>query len=434
MLDRNGGYRSANSLLRIRETERVLRVSGQAFGVVFAVTFFLGHSFPRGVLVFAILFVPLLLVAEKQFIYVLIRNLHTRGHGVQNVLIYGAGFTGRRLFSALVRSPKLGLNPVAIVDDDSSLVGRQIFEYGYKRERSVPVVKGPLTGELIREHAASLIVVGIPSLSREGLNAVIAQALTAQARVAFVPQLSNGVDVLTDYVDIDGVLIASLGAASTKLGYETAKRVFDFVCVLGLMLVTAPVWAVIAALIRRDSPGPIFFKQTRVGLQGRMFRMYKFRSMYVNAPQYDFHPTDANDPRITRMGRWLRRTSLDELPQLLNILKGEMSLVGPRPEMPFIVERYNKGHQQRLKVIPGLTGLWQLSADRAFLIHENIHYDLYLHPPPELFYGLGHLVAYGDLCNARKLERHWPVGAVLGSWASLSARASVSCFCNTLLV
>jgi exopolysaccharide biosynthesis polyprenyl glycosylphosphotransferase len=345
--------------------------------VVFAVTFFLGHSFPRGVLVFAILFVPLLLVAEKQFIYVLIRNLHTQGHGVQNVLIYGAGFTGRRLFSALVRSPKLGLNPVAIVDDDNSLAGRQVFEYGYKRERSVPVVKGPLTGELIREHAASLVVVGIPSLSRERLNAVIAQTLTAQARVAFVPQLSNGADVLTDYVDIDGVLIASLGAASTKLGYETAKRVFDFVCVLGLMLVTAPVWAVIAALIRRDSPGPIFFKQTRVGLQGRMFRMYKFRSMYVNAPQYDFHPTDADDPRITRVGRWLRRTSLDELPQLLNILKGEMSLVGPRPEMPFIVESYDKGHLQRLKVIPGLTGLWQLSADRAFLIHENIHYDLY---------------------------------------------------------
>jgi lipopolysaccharide/colanic/teichoic acid biosynthesis glycosyltransferase len=114
-----------------------------------------------------------------------------------------------------------------------------------------------------------------------------------------------------------------------------------------------------------------------VGHKGKPFELYKFRSMRVDASKYDLHPTVANDPRVTRVGRWLRQTSLDELPQLINVLKGDMSLVGPRPEMPFIVERYNAHHQQRLQVIPGLTGLWQLSADRSFLIHENIQYDLY---------------------------------------------------------
>jgi lipopolysaccharide/colanic/teichoic acid biosynthesis glycosyltransferase len=99
--------------------------------------------------------------------------------------------------------------------------------------------------------------------------------------------------------------------------------------------------------------------------------------MFVEAPKYGFHPTGSDDPRVTRAGRWLRQTSLDELPQLINILIGDMSLVGPRPEMPFIVERYNEQHRQRLNVTPGLTGLWQLSADRAFQIHENIQYDLY---------------------------------------------------------
>jgi len=94
-------------------------------------------------------------------------------------------------------------------------------------------------------------------------------------------------------------------------------------------------------------------------------------------PQYEFSPQSPNDPRITRVGRFLRRTSLDELPQLLNVLQGSMSLVGPRPEMPFIVESYSDKHRQRLCIKPGLTGLWQLSGDRAFLIHENLEYDLY---------------------------------------------------------
>jgi lipopolysaccharide/colanic/teichoic acid biosynthesis glycosyltransferase len=105
--------------------------------------------------------------------------------------------------------------------------------------------------------------------------------------------------------------------------------------------------------------------------------MYKFRTMRVDAPQYAHSPTSGRDPRITRIGAFLRRTSFDELPQLINVVQGHMSLVGPRPEMPFIVELYTELQRQRLWVKPGITGLWQISADRAHLIHENIQYDLY---------------------------------------------------------
>jgi hypothetical protein len=108
-----------------------------------------------------------------------------------------------------------------------------------------------------------------------------------------------------------------------------------------------------------------------------MFTMYKFRTMYEEAPVYGYSPGQDHDPRITPVGRLLRRTSLDEFPQLFNVLLGQMSLVGPRPEMPFIVEQYTLMQRQRLAVKPGMTGLWQISADRAFLIHENIEYDLY---------------------------------------------------------
>jgi exopolysaccharide biosynthesis polyprenyl glycosylphosphotransferase len=377
MLDHDGAYEQANSLLRIRETERILRVSTQALGMAFTVNFFISYPFSRWVVVLAAVFIPLLLVIERQFVYLVIRLLHSRGYGLQNVLVYGAGFTGRRVFSTLIASPKVGLNPVAIVDDDESLAGQEIYGYGYNRERSVPVIAGPPTGNLIREWGVSLVVVGIPSLSRQRLNEIAAAAFAAGATIAFVPQLSVDTETSTDYVEIDGVLICSLVHPPRKRMYETAKRAFDFVVALALLVLTAPLWALFAALIRLDSKGPVFFRQLRVGRGGRQFGMYKFRSMRADAPEFALHPTAADDPRVTRFGRWLRRTSLDELPQLVNILKGDMSLVGPRPEMPFIVESYNARHWQRLNVTPGLTGLWQLSADRAFLIHENIQYDLY---------------------------------------------------------
>ncbi len=377
MLDQTGAYQEGNSLLRIRETERILRMSVQAFGLVFLVAFFFSYPFSRWVIALGILFVPLLLVVEKQLIFVIIRHLHSHGYGVQNVLIYGAGYTGRQVFSTLVRSPKVGLTPVAIVDDDEQLAGQTMYEYGYKRERSVPIVAGPPTRQIIRDCGASIVVIAIPSLVHELLDYVAAEAFAAQASVAFVPRLSHGSGSMDRYVDIDGVLIASLGPTPAKFGYEAAKRVFDLVAALALMIFTAPLWAVIAMLIRHESAGPVFFHQDRVGQNGKHFRLYKFRSMRVDTPKYDFHPSDGDDPRVTRLGRWLRRTSLDELPQLLNVLKGDMSLVGPRPEMAFIVRQYTDQHRQRLRVKPGITGLWQLSADRAFLIHENIQYDLY---------------------------------------------------------
>jgi exopolysaccharide biosynthesis polyprenyl glycosylphosphotransferase len=377
MLDHTGAYQEGNSLLRIRETERILRMSVQAFGLVFLLALFCNYPLFRWVIALGIIFVPLLLIVEKQLISIIIRHLHSHGYGVQNVLIYGAGYTGRQVFSTLVQSPKLGLTPVAVVDDDEQLAGQTVYEYGYKRERSVPIVAGPPTRQIIRDCGASMVVIAIPSLVHELLDYVAAEAFAAQASVAFVPRLSHGRGGMNSYVDIDGVLIASLDPKASKFGYETAKRALDVVAALSLMILTAPLWAVIAMLIRYESAGPVFFHQNRVGQNGKHFRLYKFRSMRVDSPKYDFHPSGVDDPRVTRVGRWLRRCSLDELPQLINVIRGEMSLVGPRPEMPFIVQEYTDQHRQRLRVKPGITGLWQLSADRAFLIHENIQYDLY---------------------------------------------------------
>jgi lipopolysaccharide/colanic/teichoic acid biosynthesis glycosyltransferase len=151
----------------------------------------------------------------------------------------------------------------------------------------------------------------------------------------------------------------------------------DFLLSLIGLIVLSPILALIAIAIRMDSEGPIIFRQQRVGKVGRLFEIYKFRTMRVDAPKYHYSPTTATDQRITRVGRFLRKTSLDELPQIWNVIRGDMSLVGPRPEMPFIVETYGPRERQRLFVVPGITGLWQLSADRSVLIHENPQYDLY---------------------------------------------------------
>ncbi len=392
MLDRAGAYSRGNSLLRVRETEQVLRVSAQAFLVTLAISFSSGFLFSRWLLILCFTIVPLALFAQKACMYLLVSALHARGLGNERVLIYGAGNTGRRVFSTLRRSPRLGFEPVLFVDDDPGKVGSTIFEMGYERRRCAPVLSGPICQELLHAYEIDSIIVAVPSVGREQFLRVVNEAARAHVRLSFVPSHFLPSDSLLDYQDIDGVLLASFGRNTKRTGYELFKRSIDFCVAVVCLTLGGPVLLLLATVVRLDSPGPAMFKQRRVGKDGTVFEMYKFRSMHVDAAGSDYSPKTPSDPRITRFGRFLRRTSLDELPQLLNVLEGSMSLVGPRPEMPFIVEQYADKERQRLEVKPGLTGLWQLSGDRAFLIHENIEYDLYYIQNRNLFMDLAILL------------------------------------------
>jgi lipopolysaccharide/colanic/teichoic acid biosynthesis glycosyltransferase len=158
------------------------------------------------------------------------------------------------------------------------------------------------------------------------------------------------------------------------------KRLFDIVGSLFLLILLLPLFLLVSIMVKLDSPGPVFFRHDRVGRHGKHFVLWKFRSMRTDVPRYEVSPQSVADGRLTRVGRLVRRLSIDEMPQLINVLKGEMSLVGPRPEMPFIVARYHPIERLRLVARPGITGLWQISPARAFPIHENLQYDLhYLH-------------------------------------------------------
>jgi lipopolysaccharide/colanic/teichoic acid biosynthesis glycosyltransferase len=162
-----------------------------------------------------------------------------------------------------------------------------------------------------------------------------------------------------------------------SIGLPIIKRISDLMVSLILLGLLSPLFVLIAMLVCLESPGPAFFRQRRIGKDGMEFLIWKFRSMHVSTPKYAPSPTSDIDPRLTYIGRIIRRISLDELPQLLNVLTGDMSLVGPRPEMPFIVEHYSLSERRRLAVKPGITGLWQISPARAFPIHENLQYDLH---------------------------------------------------------
>ncbi len=209
------------------------------------------------------------------------------------------------------------------------------------------------------------------------MRLILTEAADAGVTTYFAPGEFLEPGYWLNYSELDGIMLAQLSRGTTRVVYDCGKRLLDLVGSSALMLLFAPLAALIAGLVKFSTPGPVFFRQERVGKEGLLFPMYKFRSMYVDAPKYGYSPTAGEDPRVTPVGRFLRRTSLDELPQLINVWLGQMSLVGPRPEMPFIVEGYTPLQQQRLAVKPGITGLWQISADRAFLIHENIEYDVY---------------------------------------------------------
>jgi lipopolysaccharide/colanic/teichoic acid biosynthesis glycosyltransferase len=183
--------------------------------------------------------------------------------------------------------------------------------------------------------------------------------------------------------------VSEVGDAELRVhpGYVAAKRIFDLIVGLLILVLLVPVVPLIALIIRLDSSGPVFYRQDRIGEGGRPFKFYKFRSMYVESDRRQKELERHNeqdgpvfkmrlDPRVTSVGRFLRRSSMDEVPQVLNVLKGDMSIVGPRPPLPTEVSRYLPGHHRRLDVKPGITCLWQISGRSQIGFDEWMRLDM----------------------------------------------------------
>lgn len=308
---------------------------------------------------------------------------------------------GARMVTGLTGQPTASLRRVAVVGDGPvarAVVQRlEAFAWtglqfaGYITDQGAEAggpVLGPLAEvrRMVQEEAIDEVVVTPEAGDR--LRWLVGELLDLPVHVRVVPECFTLALDRPRIEDFAGVPMVDLRAGPLSDTQRLVKRLLDLALGSLLLVVALPVMGVIALAIKLDSPGPVLLRQPRVGENGRLFTMYKFRSMVQNAEALQALVTtrDAqgrlihkrpDDPRVTRVGRFLRRTSLDELPQLFNVLKGEMSLVGPRPELPWIVAQYEPWQRRRLVVPQGLTGWWQVNGRGEKLMHLHTDADLY---------------------------------------------------------
>src|SRR5690606_23103053 len=243
-------------------------------------------------------------------------------------------------------------------------------------------------GDLVKRHKVDEVIIVGSGRPASQIEQVVHQCRESVVQFRIVPDLLQISMDRVDVSEINGVPTIGVRDASISGWNAIMKRTFDILISACALVVLAIPMLVIAWLIRRDSEGGAFYFQTRLGQYGRPFRMIKFRCMVSDADQQWTELVravggdgrifkDPNDPRLTRIGKHLRKLSLDELPQLINILRGDMSLIGPRPPLPREVEQYEEWQKQRLLVRPGLTGLWQVNGRSDLSFDEMIHLDLY---------------------------------------------------------
>lgn len=302
-----------------------------------------------------------------------------RGYNRRFLLLVGGGGRGRRLLKRLGRHPELGIEVIGYLEDDSSAEARVD---GLPHLGPVADLEAVLHTRVVDEVAVCLPLAALDKL-RWVIEVCEAEGKSLRLPVDFWPtRLFRG-----RLVDFEGVPLLTLSCGPDNESALLAKRLFDVVFSGLVLALTSPLFLLLALLIKLDSPGPVLFTQERVGLHGRRFRLYKFRTMVKDADKLLPELLAANeadgpvfkirdDPRVTRVGRFLRRTSLDELPQFINVLKGDMSVVGPRPPLPHEVERYDGAWRRRLSMKPGITCIWQATARNHASFEEWVKMDL----------------------------------------------------------
>jgi Undecaprenyl-phosphate glucose phosphotransferase len=337
-------------------------------------TFSPGFDYSRAVLVLFFASDVLLVFAGRTAIRRYLEEAWRHGYGVRRVLVVGAGKLGHAVVDKLAEHPEAGLRAVGFVDDDPEKKGSAY--------RGVPVIGGTeQAARIVDEGRVDAVFLALPLEAHRAMLTVLKDVARSVADVRVVPDLLQYITFRAGVEDLDGLPVVHLTQVPLTGWMSLVKRTLDLAIASAALVALSPVFAVIAAAIRFTGK-PVFYRQWRMGLDGRPFEIVKFRSMKRGAED-DLGPTWAapDDPRRTRVGRFLRRWSLDELPQLVNVVKGEMSLVGPRPERPEFVREFKEKFPQymlRHRVRAGITGWAQVNGWRgATDLAKRIEYDLY---------------------------------------------------------
>lgn len=375
-------YRHWRGRSWLDQVYRVINATAKSVVVMLAITFVIQPlQYSRLLFIEAGVIAVLLLALSRMGLNGMLGWLHARGVGIDRLIIVGAGEVGRTVMRTIVARPELGYQIVGFVDDNPEKGQTDIGRF-----KALGATNN--LGRLIDEEAVDGVIITLPWMFHRKIMRIVRECEWRQVSAHIVPDIFQMSLSQVDVDDLGGVPLISVRDVGFDRGALLVKRVMDVVgAVVGLTL-GAPLFALIALAIRIDSPGPVIFRQARVGIGGKLFEMYKFRSMREGAEAEIEQLRGRNeadgpifkirdDPRRTRVGRLLRRTSLDELPQLWNVLRGEMSLVGPRPPTPTEVDGYMDWHRKRLEVSPGLTGLWQVSGRSLLSFDEMVLLDIY---------------------------------------------------------
>ncbi len=371
-----GLYHVRRHRSRIEEGLAVLGATGLATLLLTALaTLSRGFSYSRLVLGLFFCADVLFVFAGRTAIRRYLEEAWRHGFGVRHVLIVGAGHLGRAVIDKLLEHPEAGLRAVALVDDDPASHGTSY--------RGV-AVRGPTAraGRVAEETGADTVFLALPLEAHRTMLDVLQDVGRTVPDVRVVPDLLQYITFRAGVEDFDGLPVVHLTQVPLTGWMSLVKRTLDIGLSACALIGLSPVFAVIAAAIRLEDRGPIFYRQRRMGLDGRPFEIVKFRSMVPGAED-ESGPTwaSSDDPRRTRVGRILRRWSLDELPQLANVLSGDMSLVGPRPERPEFVREFKEKFPQymlRHRVRAGMTGWAQVHGWRGNTsLTKRIEYDLY---------------------------------------------------------
>ncbi len=409
-LRRNGFYRLRGEFSFAGDLAGIVKATFAAtlILVLFAFLFRQGITYQNGQLIYLSDFSYSRMVMVYDFLFStgmfwLIRSgvrliqiaFRSNANNLIPTVVVGNGDMAEICVAEISAKPRLGYKLVGVVTARAREDAATLKNYGVRKLGHFDKLP-----EIVKKYGVEEVLITDTQIHPRKMFEVLMECgRDHQIKYRVVPNLFDCLPGKTEIATIGTLPMIKLYEEPLSGAWGVLKRSMDIVVALGLLMVSWPLWMVLAILIKRESPGPVFHKQERVGMGGKLFLMFKFRSMVHNAGDEAHREvmtqmitgaeanqgTDENplygkvkdDPRLTRIGSWMRRFSIDELPQVLNVLTGQMSIVGPRPPLPYEVRQYKDWHRARFHVLPGITGLWQVSGRNRLHFEEMVRLDIF---------------------------------------------------------